>query len=189
MYPVILSLGSNKVLNKNGSVMLPQTILENAVGCLKNYIENLCVSSVYCTKPMYFEDQESFYNLVVGGTYHGEAEELLEIIQAIEADFGRNRSVEFRNGPRTLDIDIILFYNKVCNSQSLSIPHPRYKERAFVLVPMLEILHNHADYELRDYYKNCLNKLNSEDVVKFSTLKLGDFSGIRNHHKHREDNV
>ena len=57
----------------------------------------------------------------------------------IEQDFGRNRLFSFANGPRTLDIDILLFGDFVIGGSSLVIPHPRLAERAFVLVPLNEI--------------------------------------------------
>ncbi len=58
---------------------------------------------------------------------------------AIEKEFGRDRSAGFANGPRTLDLDILLFDNLILGDSGLEIPHPRLAERAFVLVPLSEI--------------------------------------------------
>lgn len=66
--------------------------------------------------------------------------ELLEILLKIEAKFGRLRKE--RNGPRTLDLDILLFDDLILESPQLQIPHPRMNERAFVLVPLAEIAPN-----------------------------------------------
>lgn len=66
--------------------------------------------------------------------------ELLEILLAVEAHFGRIRKE--RNGPRTLDLDILLFDDLILESPKLQIPHPRMTERAFVLVPLAEIAPN-----------------------------------------------
>jgi 2-amino-4-hydroxy-6-hydroxymethyldihydropteridine diphosphokinase len=65
--------------------------------------------------------------------------EMLEQLQRIEADFGRNRIREVRRGPRTLDLDILLCGDQVLLTESLSIPHALMAERLFVLVPLLEL--------------------------------------------------
>ncbi len=67
-------------------------------------------------------------------------EELLETLLRIEAQFGRVR--QERNGPRTLDIDLLLFDDLILDIPNLQIPHPRMRERAFVLVPLTEIAPN-----------------------------------------------
>lgn len=64
-------------------------------------------------------------------------EDLLRALQAIENDFGRERS--YRNAPRTLDLDVLLYGQQRIASPTLQIPHPRMTERAFVLIPMLQI--------------------------------------------------
>lgn len=63
--------------------------------------------------------------------------ELLHALQAIEQDFGRERP--YRNAPRTLDLDILLYGQHVIASESLTVPHPRMTQRAFVLIPLLQI--------------------------------------------------
>jgi 2-amino-4-hydroxy-6-hydroxymethyldihydropteridine diphosphokinase len=65
--------------------------------------------------------------------------ELLGALLLIEKDFGRNRVLNLQNGPRTLDLDILLFGDFVIGGATLEIPHPRLAERAFVLVPLNEI--------------------------------------------------
>ena len=69
--------------------------------------------------------------------FDGEPLELLRICQSIESRQGRTRTV--RNGPRTLDLDILLFGNVVLETKELTLPHPRLAERRFVLVPLVEI--------------------------------------------------
>ena len=73
---------------------------------------------------MYVENQCDFYNMVVGGLWGGAAHELLRETQAIEAELGRDRRYEIRNGPRSLDIDIELFGDESINSADLVVPHP-----------------------------------------------------------------
>ncbi len=167
---VFLSLGSNKATKHKGVDLTPHVVLKMAVERLSESLEGFIVSSVYITKPMYVEDQESFHNLVLFGTYSGEVEDLFSFTQSIECEFGRDREKEFRNGPRSLDIDILLFSDNVIMSDTLQIPHPKIEERAFVLVPMLEIFPECADNSKRDYYMHCLQKLDSSEVVKKSSL-------------------
>ena len=131
----------------------------NAMGCDSSvpprgeppsYVRGMQVSSVYRTSALYLEDQDDFFNLVVAGWYQKSPESLLADIHFVEAEFGRDRSKEVRNGPRTLDIDIELFGNRRIYSKDLEVPHPRLYERAFVLVPMVEILRNSADDKKKD---------------------------------------
>lgn len=84
-------------------------------------------------------DQPDFLNLVVAGVTELEPLALLGRTQAIEAEFGRDRPKERHKGPRTLDIDLLLYGNTVMDSPTLTLPHPGLTERAFVLVPLLEL--------------------------------------------------
>ena len=95
------------------------------------------VSSIYDTDPVGFREQESFLNLVAEVDWDGEPRELLRRCLAVEKVMGRERRV--RNGPRTLDIDILLCGNRIHREAGLEIPHPRLQERRFVLVPLEEI--------------------------------------------------
>ncbi len=149
---------------------MPHEILQNAVLELSSFVSQIEASSVYITRPMYFENQEYFHNIVVKGMYNGSADSLLAKTQHIEASFGRNRNIEIKNGPRSLDIDLLLFSNIKVDTEELVIPHPRMTERAFVLIPMLEILQKSADKEVRDYYASCLDRLDDQDVIKKSPL-------------------
>jgi 2-amino-4-hydroxy-6-hydroxymethyldihydropteridine diphosphokinase len=96
-------------------------------------------SSLYSTEPVGFADQPRFFNAVVALETNLAPRTLLESLLAIEREFGRDRSASFRNGPRTLDLDILLFDDQIVAEPDLEIPHPRFAERAFVLVPLAEI--------------------------------------------------
>jgi 2-amino-4-hydroxy-6-hydroxymethyldihydropteridine diphosphokinase len=104
------------------------------------------VSAVYETEPWPPPDdprsvhQEPFHNLVVRAVTSLEPHELLAETQLLEAAFGRDRTTEVRWGPRTLDIDLLLFGDREIDTPDLTVPHPRLAERAFVLVPLLEVL-------------------------------------------------
>lgn len=98
------------------------------------------VSSFYETEPQGLADQPWFLNAVVCCETELEPLVLLEALRTVERDFGRVRNEEdVRNGPRTLDLDILLYDDVRLQSQELTIPHPRLLQRRFVLQPLLEI--------------------------------------------------
>jgi len=88
---------------------------------------------------LYVTNQPDFLNFVLRGTTALLPPELLAFTQSIEKKYGRNRSFEITKGPRTLDIDILLYGNEQITTPELIIPHPGIKERAFVLLPLLDI--------------------------------------------------
>lgn len=94
-------------------------------------------SSWYRTLPWGIEEQPEFLNLVVGLRTALEPAELLRETQAIESALGRVRSV--RNGPRTIDVDLLLFGDRVTTDPLLLLPHPALTERDFMLLPLIEI--------------------------------------------------
>jgi 2-amino-4-hydroxy-6-hydroxymethyldihydropteridine diphosphokinase len=96
-------------------------------------------SSLYSTAPVGFAAQPRFVNAVVALETELAPQELLDGLLAIEQEFGRDRSAGFANGPRTLDLDILLFGDLELSDPGLEIPHPRLAERAFVLTPLNEI--------------------------------------------------
>jgi 2-amino-4-hydroxy-6-hydroxymethyldihydropteridine diphosphokinase len=94
-------------------------------------------SSLYRTAPIGHADQPDFINAVAQLETGLPAERLLAELQEVEARHGRARS--FPNAPRTLDLDVLLYGNAEIRSATLTVPHPRMHERAFVLKPLLEI--------------------------------------------------
>ncbi|PKM81402.1 MAG: 2-amino-4-hydroxy-6-hydroxymethyldihydropteridine diphosphokinase [Firmicutes bacterium HGW-Firmicutes-14] len=100
-------------------------------------VEVTGVSSVYLTEPVGYEDQPWFYNCIAEVETTLSAEQLLEVLQGIENRLGRERTVRW--GPRTIDLDILLYDRVQLNGERLIIPHPRMRERAFVMVPLAEI--------------------------------------------------
>jgi 2-amino-4-hydroxy-6-hydroxymethyldihydropteridine diphosphokinase len=126
---VYLSLGSNvgdRVEN-----------LQSAIGRLRNFGEVRSVSSFYETEPVEFTAQPWFLNCAVQLSTEKTAEEFLAGILEIERQFGRRR--DQLKGPRTLDIDILLFGDFIVEAQGLTIPHPAMHQRRFVLEPLAEI--------------------------------------------------
>jgi 2-amino-4-hydroxy-6-hydroxymethyldihydropteridine diphosphokinase len=96
-------------------------------------------SSLYSTEPVGFAAQPRFLNAVAALETDLPARELLMGLMAIEQEFGRDRSAGIANGPRTLDLDLLLLGDLEIAEPDLEIPHPRLAERAFVLAPLAEI--------------------------------------------------
>ncbi len=136
----------------------PQQILREASLRICLLLASAKLSGIYRTKPRYLVDQADFYNMAICGFTSLSPLELLEKTQAIESDFGRNRALEQRNGPRPLDIDIVLFGDSIIREPNLTVPHPGIAERAFVLVPLLELdaelVHPGTKIKLSQYLLN-----------------------------------
>lgn len=97
----------------------------------------LACSSLYRSAPVGYLDQPDFVNAVAAIETDLAPHALLDGLLAIEQHFGRARS--FRNAPRTLDMDLLLFGDQQLDDERLSVPHPRMRDRSFVLLPLAEI--------------------------------------------------
>lgn len=95
------------------------------------------VSSVYQTEPVGYLEQPFFYNMAVKIRTTLSPRKLLALLLDIEKETGRVRGVRW--GPRTLDLDLLLFGNQQIEEEGLILPHPRMEERGFVLIPLAEI--------------------------------------------------
>lgn len=96
-----------------------------------------CASSLYRSAPVGHADQADFINAVAQISTALAPQALLAALLAIEKRFGRERS--FRNAPRTLDLDLLLYDAQHIAEPGLAVPHPRMHQRAFVLAPLTEI--------------------------------------------------
>ena len=94
-------------------------------------------SSVYETSPVGGPEQGDFLNAVVEISTELEPHALLEALQRIENELGRIRAERF--GPRTIDLDLLLYGDREIDDPDLTVPHPRMRERAFVVVPLMEL--------------------------------------------------
>ena len=99
----------------------------------------LARSSDYSTPPWGEEQQPPFVNACIEIESKLAPHALLDVLQAVELKFGRDRTKERRWGPRTLDLDLIACDDLILRTEALTLPHPRVLERAFVLVPLAEI--------------------------------------------------
>ncbi len=146
-------------LGLGGNVGETARILGEVVSRLSTQLSTVRVSPVYRTSPIGEVEQPDFLNAVVCGFFEGEPRELLSFCHALEAEFGRDRSGEMRFGPRTVDIDLLLFGDRSMKSTELTIPHPRMHERAFVLVPLLDLDANLRDPRSGERYADVLSRI------------------------------
>ncbi|GJF53048.1 2-amino-4-hydroxy-6-hydroxymethyldihydropteridine diphosphokinase [Staphylococcus argenteus] len=131
MIQAYLGLGSNIGDRENQ--------LNEAIKMLNEYdgIDVLKVSSIYKTAPVGYTEQPNFLNLCIGIETTLSVSELLERCLDVEARLHRVRKERW--GPRTIDVDILLYGNEITELPNLSVPHPRMNERAFVLIPLNDI--------------------------------------------------
>ena len=125
-----------------GSNIDPRANLARALARLDAVAERLCTSSWYRTRPWPDKQgggvkQDPYLNLVVGVRTAAAPHALLDELQAIEAALGRRRTVRY--GPRTIDLDILLYGEQMIGDDRLTVPHPGLSERDFMLIPLLEI--------------------------------------------------
>ncbi|MGN1280713.1 MAG: 2-amino-4-hydroxy-6-hydroxymethyldihydropteridine diphosphokinase [Succinivibrio sp.] len=160
MATVLLSLGSNI----GDSIQ----ILKDAIADISatDGITDVQVSPFYVTKPVGYLDQDDFTNIAASITTAIPPLKLLQIMQELELKYKRVRL--FKNGPRTLDIDLIAYDREIMDSTRLSLPHPRMHERAFVLAPLNDIV---PDFIISRHEKS-VNTLYNE-------LPLNEINGVK----------
>jgi 2-amino-4-hydroxy-6-hydroxymethyldihydropteridine diphosphokinase len=121
----------------------PEATLAAAASRLESLGRLVARSSLYSTRPVGFADQPHFLNAVVVLQTELDPHALLEGLLRIELEFGRDRSAGIRNGPRTLDLDILVFGDLRVSEPGLELPHPRMLERGFVMIPLVELASKH----------------------------------------------
>ncbi len=136
--------------------------VENAVTALGSVpgITVTSVSAMYITKPWGYENQDDFVNACVKLEADVSPEALLGICLGIEAGMGRIR--KFTNGPRIIDIDVLLYGKETRNTKELIVPHPRMYERDFVLVPLLDV----ADDDIKGDIERAISELDEIYVIE-----------------------
>jgi 2-amino-4-hydroxy-6-hydroxymethyldihydropteridine diphosphokinase len=156
---VFLGLGSNE----GDRVRL----IERALEALKRMVVVERISSIYETQPVGYRDQPWFLNLVCMGHTRLQPYDLLEFLLEIETSLGRVRS-ENRFGPRTVDIDILAYEDRVIDREDLIVPHPHMTDRRFVLQPLAEIAPEWRHPVENKTAKELLDALNGEVVRPFA---------------------
>ncbi|HQQ79563.1 MAG TPA: 2-amino-4-hydroxy-6-hydroxymethyldihydropteridine diphosphokinase [Thermoanaerobaculia bacterium] len=129
---VAIGLGSNEGRRED--------LLRRSIAALAAHLEGLRSSPFYESSPVpSFPPQPDFLNAVVVGRTKLSPGALLTLLRKSETAAGRKRAREARNGPRPLDLDILLYGNQTIASRSLTVPHPRMVSRLFVLVPLADL--------------------------------------------------
>lgn len=138
--------------------------IESAIEMLKenSSVEVKQVSSFYETEPVGYTDQEWFLNVVVEIETTLPPYELLEFCQHIEAELKRVRLIRW--GPRTIDVDILLYEGYESTDEKLTVPHPRMTERAFAMVPLYEL--NKDIFIEKKSIADWIESLKGEKIVK-----------------------
>ena len=134
---------------------------------------NAKCSHLYETSPVAFLQQPNFINAAISFDTTLSQNELLNFLQSIERYF--KKDTKQKNGPRTLDIDILFMGKDSCNLAHLTLPHPRWKERLFVLVPLLDLtktieLPDETVVDLEETVKNFYN-IHNEIITKIDCIQ------------------
>jgi 2-amino-4-hydroxy-6-hydroxymethyldihydropteridine diphosphokinase len=129
VFPVAIALGSNLGDREQN--------LRNAAVTLGSAIQHLRLSSFIETAPVGVGPQPNFLNAAAVGQTALAPRALLDLLLAVEQRFGRERP--YPGAPRTLDLDLILYDQAIVDEPGLIVPHPRFRERSFVLLPLAEI--------------------------------------------------
>ncbi|MED0736364.1 2-amino-4-hydroxy-6-hydroxymethyldihydropteridine diphosphokinase [Aneurinibacillus thermoaerophilus] len=159
---VFLGLGSN-IGDREKLLICAIRMLDAVPG-----IKVTCVSSLYETDPVGYTEQDTFLNLVVEIETILSPAVLLANTQQIEAELGRVRTIRW--GPRTLDIDILLYGKQWIRDKGLEIPHPRMLERAFVIVPLAEIA---PEIEIPYKQDECIRFFQVKEVEPYTQGREG----------------
>lgn len=131
MVEAFVGLGSN-LGDREGN-------LRRAVVELRDAIAIEQVSSIWLTQPVGFREQPAFYNAVVAGRSALAPRALLDALLRVEAAMGRHRDESVPMGPRTIDLDLLVYDGLEVDEPGLTLPHPRMFDRRFVLAPLAEI--------------------------------------------------
>jgi 2-amino-4-hydroxy-6-hydroxymethyldihydropteridine diphosphokinase len=129
------------------------------------------ISSIYETDPIGYKDQDEFLNMVIKINTDLSALELLNVLQETEIFLDRKREVKW--GPRTLDLDILLYNHENIEAEHLIVPHPRMHERAFVLIPLFELNKNICIPTIEEPLSTIIDQLQDKEGVRIWKQKNG----------------
>lgn len=130
-----------------GSNIQPEANLRSALAALKRRVGDLRISRAYRNKPVGF-DGPDFVNLVIGFETELTLTEVLSVLQAVEGLCGRpRRAPKFE--PRTIDLDLLLYGDMVCNTHAITLPRPDLATRSYMLRPLAELAPDHVHPTLK----------------------------------------
>jgi len=160
MNTIYLALGSN--------IGNPSLQIEKAIELLGSHIQNVRQAPIYRTRPVGYRDQGNFLNTAISARTALGPQELLVTITKIEADLGRKK--RFRWGPREIDIDIIFFNDQIIKTATLTLPHPSFRKRDFVLRPLADLNEELIDPITKKTVRQLLDKLRPEELSIINKL-------------------
>lgn len=149
MVTVYLALGSN--------VGNSAQYIVKAIELLGPFLHDIKQAPTYATRAVGYTDQANYLNTAISGQTTLSPQELLDVINTIEQQVGRIK--RFRWGPREIDIDIIFYGDQVLESETLVIPHPSFRERDFVLQPLVDLNNEMIDPVSQKTVKQLLDQL------------------------------
>ena len=139
--------------------------LRAAIEALTPDVRVLAESHVYETPPWGYEDQPAFLNMVVKVGTDLEPEPLLKFLKRLEVELGRE--LNFRWGPRLIDLDILFYDDLTLDTPPLVIPHPRLHERAFVLVPLADVAPDLIHPVLQQSVSDLLAEIDTQGIARY----------------------
>jgi 2-amino-4-hydroxy-6-hydroxymethyldihydropteridine diphosphokinase len=154
---VTLALGTN-LGDRPGNLRAAITALAPTVTVLRQ-------SFIYETLPWGVIDQPSFLNMVISGKTRQKPQELLKNLKELETQLGRVPSIHY--GPRKIDIDILFYDNLLFESPELTLPHPHLHERAFVLVPLADLMPEQIHPLLGKTIRQLLAEMDTTGVKRY----------------------
>jgi 2-amino-4-hydroxy-6-hydroxymethyldihydropteridine diphosphokinase len=167
---VFVGIGSNVGDSASNSISSIERLRED------KRVKLLSVSSLYVTTPVSSIRQNDFINCAVSILWGGSPFELLRLLNRIEHEMGRVRGV--KNGPRVIDLDILLFGDLILETPSLTVPHPELHKRKFAIIPCIEI----DPFVVHPVYKRELKEFLPEIRDEQKIQKLTDTKDSLNFH-------
>lgn len=152
--------------NLPGPAGAPEATLAAAAEMMAKLGRIRARSGLYSTAPVGVAEQPRFLNAVVAVETELAPRALLDGLLQIERAFGRDRTAAAANGPRTLDLDILLYGDLVLSEHGLAIPHPRMAERAFVLAPLRDIAAEVRDPRTGETVGKLYERVSGESAIK-----------------------
>ncbi len=155
MVKVYAGIGSNLEDRENN--------IEAAIGMLNKKCRVLKISSLYETEPVGYKEQGWFLNCALEIETNLKPEELLKFFHSIEKSLGRKKTI--KNGPRTMDLDILFYGDQIIKTKRLDVPHPRLHGRMFVLMPLDELCPDFMHPKLKKSVRFLKDNLKGKDAV------------------------